>query len=268
MPPLRIPLLLWPLFVLLTVCGPAALCADASRGDVDGLYKEATDAYAQGRYAQANMSFQKIIDDHQFISADLCYNIGCTEAKLSAPGRAALWFYRCLAMNPRHKEARQNLRFLSKAQGATGFSREGIDALLQWMKVSTWQWIFWTSFWLTVLGAAWLVFVRLRPRWPAVVAVCIGGTVAAASAAGLVLRRQQLQPAQISVAVEDGLFALTAPAESADQVIAVNAGTQVRPLESRGRWTYVELPGDTATRGWMKSDSLQPLWPFPESLTF
>jgi hypothetical protein len=46
------------------------------------------------------------------------------------------------------------------------------------------------------------------------------------------------------------------------------AGSQLRLIERRGAWSYVEVPvaADEPTRGWVESSVIQPLWPWDEAL--
>lgn len=45
-------------------------------------------------------------------------------------------------------------------------------------------------------------------------------------------------------------------------------GSQLRLLEKRGAWSYVEVPvsADEPTRGWVETSVVQPLWPWDEAL--
>ena len=90
--------------------------------------------------------------------------------------------------------------------------------------------------------------------------------VSVAAAVGCVVRHLQTPAQAVSVVMGDGLFIVNAPADTADQLIAVNGGSLVHPLETRGNWSYVELPTENGTRGWLKTNSLEKLWPYGAGL--
>ena len=50
-------------------------------------------------------------------------------------------------------------------------------------------------------------------------------------------------------------------------VIGLPPGSQVRTLEKRGPWFYVEIPGSPENlRGWVEAGAITPLWTWDESL--
>ncbi len=233
----------------------------------DTAYLEGCAAYDAGRFAEAKEFFEGILSDSKKLSADLFYNLGCTEARLENSGRAALWFQRTLLLDPRHHEARQNLRFLAKKEAFLAFSADGLQHLASYARHSTWRSLFWTSLWIAGLSAVCLFWLRpRRALWVPISLLCIASLATGASGLGLYAKSHQLPPDKIQVAVEKGLTLYNAPAEAADEVISLNLGTQSHPLETRGQWSYVELPGEVATRGWIRTKNLEPLWPYANSL--
>ena len=219
-------------------------------------------AYDAGDFPVALKEFKLEAKEH--LSAELAYNLGCTELKLKQPGHAALWFQRALLLDPRHKESAQNLRFLKKSLALVNFDVTNLDQVAKVAPLAIWRAVTWGCFWMVVLCASVLIFLRTKRIWHwvslLVLAVITGGIALAC----WLTRHNQIKPQEISIVVsEDGASAVNVPAETADQVIAINTGSQVRRLETRGAWVYVELPGDKATRGWVRTETLEPLWPFP-----
>ena len=218
-------------------------------------------AYEAGKYAEALKEFKAEAGVH--LSAELAYNLGCTELKLKHPGHAALWFQRALLLEPGHKESAQNLRFLKKSLALVNFDVTTMDLVAKLAPLETWRALMWISFWIVMLCASVLYFLRTKRLWHWVSLLVLATIAGGISLAAWVTRSNQIKPQEISIVVdEEGVSAVNVPAGTADTVIAINAGSQVRRLETRGEWTYVELPGDTATRGWVRTATLEPLWPF------
>ena len=216
-------------------------------------FQEGCAAYEAGKYEQALKGFSEVAKDA--LSPELAYNLGCTELKLKHTGRAVLWFQRSVLLDPRHAESLQNLRFLKRHSGLVNFGDTTIAA-----DVTNW---FWKCFWIAAFSIAVLVCIRPKRQWPWI--TLLAATVLRGGAALVMawFARDMPTPQNMSVVIrEEGVNALNVPAETADTLIAIKAGSQVRRLETRGDWTYVELPGENSTRGWVRSETLEPLWPF------
>lgn len=239
------------------------LCFVLPRAFAD--FDSACAAYEAGNYQKAQEEFTALTK--QGISAELAYNLGCTESKLDNLGRAALWFHRATLLNPQHKEARQNLRYLTKRNGMAVFDASTLDLYAKLLKPSTWQMSFWIAVWGLVLSTSILIFLKPKPIWPWVTLLCLSFASSGLFAAGWIARLQQTKPQEISIFIGAiASKATNAPAESADTIIEISPGSQVMHLETRGDWTYVELPGDKSTRGWIRSKLLENLWPFDSKL--
>ena len=217
-------------------------------------------AYEAGKYPEALKEFQAVAQTQ--LSAELAYNLGCTESKLDHPGAASLWFHRAILLEPRHAESLQNLRFLKKKFGLVSFDTSPLDQAVKVFALETWQTLTWALLWVVLLCSGILWLHRPRILWPWITVLCLAFVLGGVAAAAWFTRHRQVPPIAISVVQIDGSNVVNAPANSADVVIAINAGSQVRPLETRNDWTYVELPGDPASRGWLRTETLEPLWPF------
>ncbi len=66
----------------------------------------------------------------------------------------------------------------------------------------------------------------------------------------------------IWIVTTPGTKAYTAASTTAGTIIDLPPGSQIRLLEKRGAWNYVEIPNATDNlRGWIEADTLTPLWP-------
>ncbi len=64
------------------------------------------------------------------------------------------------------------------------------------------------------------------------------------------------------------VLAYTAATLTSGSVIdRIPPGSQVRLLEKRGAWSYIEIPtSDEHVRGWIESATYTPLWPWDMGL--
>ncbi len=71
----------------------------------------------------------------------------------------------------------------------------------------------------------------------------------------------------VGVVVLPDVQAYTAATVTSGSVIDLPPGSQVRMLERRGAWVYVEVPTDSEKlRGWVEVPALAPLWPWEPAL--
>ncbi len=243
-------------FVLLCL----VLLINCSRAD----FNSGCEAYEEGKYAEAKKEFTALVD--QGLSVELAFNLGCTEVKLGNPAAGVLWFNRALLLNPRHRESLQNLRYLKRREGIFVFDDSTYDDYARVLKPATWKVAFWSCCWSLVLGL--VVLFALRPRlvWPWIAGVSVAFLGLIATGVGSLVRDRQVPASELSVVMKEDLSVLNAPADTADTLIAINAGSLVRLVEQRGAWSYIELPGSSGTRGWLKTSTLEKLWPYAVGL--
>jgi hypothetical protein len=227
-------------------------------------FTSACDAYEAGKYAAAKKEYTTLLDGG--ISPELAFNLGCTEVKLGNNGAGALWFQRTLLLSPHHKESLQNLRYLKRKGGTVVFDDSPSDDYARWLRPVTWQLVFWACLWALVLAAATLIFLRPKRLWPWITGLSLAFVCTIAAASGWLIRSKQQPPQTLSVVMSEDLSVLNAPADSADPLISINAGSLVHVLEERDKWSYLELPGETGTRGWLKTAALEKLWPYSPAL--
>ena len=227
-------------------------------------FAAANQAFIAGEFGKAYSGYQRLLDDGN-INADLLYNIGTASYRLKRPGEAVLWFERTLVLDPAHREARQNLRFLKRTSGILQFDEAGLG--LGGIRRDTLVRIATVAGWLAVLGIAAALTLRLGSGaktclW---IACPLLAVVGIAAAAGVYLKHRSLEnlSARVIVTAADSK-ASTSPARTADTVIRLPEGTQLLRLSKRGSWDYIDIPGEL--RGWVPEGSVTPLWPYDPNL--
>lgn len=232
-------------------------CADPGE-----RFRAANQAFQADDFEAAYSGYQKLLDDGD-INADLLYNIGNASFRLSRKGEAALWYQRTLTLDPTHREARQNLRFLKRSGGFFQFDSPDHMDILNSVRRDTLLRIAALSAWITVLGIAAALILKLGVGIKTFLwfASPIAALVAITAGVGLYLKAQaRSELGQMSIVTTDSGAAYTSPARGASTVIALPAGSQLALVSRRGDWDYVDIPGDI--RGWVPQSSIKPLWPF------
>ncbi len=268
------------LLLLFTTLAPAA----------DDAFRRALIAYKAGEFQVALTEFKQIAEDGGEISAALCHNIANCEYKLGQAadgeskeqikaamthyGQAGIWYRRALALDPWLPEAQQNLRFLHDKLGFHRFVPESFfEKTAALFPRSWWRTGCLICVWIAVIAVVWLAWATPRPgrRWPLVTVLCLSVVAGLACGTGLLTKLRDKAPLSkrlVNILPPDA-YARTAPAEAASPVITLQPGSELLPVKEEGFWTYVEIPGgdaDRPTRGWVRTNTTEKLWPWPASL--
>ena len=265
------------------------LLTGLSRAADNAAFNHALAAYKSGQYETALAEFKKIAEDEKQISAALCHNIGNCEYKIGQAadgekdeqrkiayahyGQASIWYRRALALNPLLTEAQQNLRFLQGKIGFHWFEPEGRYAQIL-ARIPLWQWraACFSFIWLAVISLVWLAWFTPRRgrRWPLVTLLCLGIFFANGFGVFWWRKTEERAPfvARLVNIVSPESFARSAPAEAAGSVMPLKPGSELKPIREEGFWTYVEIPGDSdhPTRGWVRTTTVEKLWPWNPSI--
>jgi hypothetical protein len=232
-------------------------------------FNRAVIAYKAGAINDARREFLAIAGAGH-LSAALAHNLGNIEFRLGNPGQAALWYRRALVLQPFSPETLQNLRTLRRQQAFLSFD----PFLLSFSHLSP-RWISQGTIltaWVAGLLLIWLLVLPPRPgrRWPLVALLML---VLPVLALGSILTWQtRTDPHPLSqrlVVSGKETQAYAAPAEASSTIIALPAGSEVLPLETRGNWIYCIIPGGEGKlplRGWIRAPRTEPLWPWPGGL--
>lgn len=230
----------------------------------------ARESYEKGQYSQALQLLEKApansLPDHP-LHAAAQYRMGNCHYRLAHPGKAALHYARALQIDPGLKEARANLAFIQRKEGAILPQGETVDQIFTFFSVPQ-LWV------LSICATALLAFCGalclLRRRIPGLTAA---GSFAAllcllcgADWAYYITREtpdlSSLPPADIAYVLVK-TPARSAADDSAATVVDLPASTPVHLLAQRGSHIYIETFG-SGTRGWVKSCDIEALTPGQE----
>ncbi len=238
------------------------LCGIVRADEATGRFLEANQLYERGDYADAAIGYEGLAKAGH-LSADLYYNLGAAKQKLGLSGEAVLWMRRALLLEPGMPEATQSLAFLRTRLAFFEFAESWLDRTIVALPATFAPWSASLAFWGAILALAGAALLpRLRPNRPAIIALGLAllATAVVFLKAGS-YREQRLSPSAFSIVTAESVGALTAPAPEAKVVVTLPPGSELRLLRITGPWTYAEIPGDL--RGWVRTESVQPVWPIP-----
>ncbi|HCN29534.1 MAG TPA: hypothetical protein DIT64_12440 [Verrucomicrobiales bacterium] len=257
------------LFLILSMRAAAAVEA-AGEESPDSVYQAAIAELEQGNFSKAQYLAESLTKkDPPVLGADLFELIGHARYRQEDPGRAALWYQRARLIDARSPELRQNLRHLHEQHRFLTFGESStLSEWSLWLTLNEWLVLASVGLWLVMLPLAWRVLSGRRTQtWPVTVSV-LGLILLVPAGAFAALRPQSaLRVADISIITPRDVRAYTAATTTAGTVMDLPPGSQVRVLEKRGAWTYVEIPSRPENlRGWVENRVLIPYWPWDSSL--
>jgi len=222
-------------------------------GDVSP-WRSAGVAYEERDYAEAERLFSTMIEatpPTALPAADLLYNLGNTYYQQGRKGMAAWMFERCLAVAPRHADARANLALVRRESGVPRaevfFLFKPLSAILHRLSVGEWALAFSLFYALTcVFGAGWILLrAEGGPR-----RLCRGLCVLSGCfmmAAGLFLapRYVDAEHRHYGVVVADDAIVRSAPGDDEAEYFEALAGEKLAVTESdRIGWLRVKRMAD------------------------
>lgn len=244
----------------------SAAAADASP---DTVYQQAREALEKGKFTQAQYLAESLTKQNPpALSAEVFTVIGHARYRQEDLGRAALWYQRAQLLDPLNPELLQNLLHLDEK---LRFFRYGEDSLLTFLSLllrkNTWIIIASAGAWLMVLAIMSWILSPTRKTSHGILAliICLIGLMAAIPAAAFATVRpapsDRVKDVMVVTARE--VNAYTAATVTSGNVISLPPGSQIRLLEKRGAWSYVEVPSSPQhVRGWVESATYTPLWPW------
>ncbi len=232
--------------------------------EVDAL-PQAERAYAAAQYSEARAFLECKLAQPGEEAALIYYNIGNCLYRLDQPGQAALYYARALYEDPGMKEARLNLAFVQRQQGAILPLHSGANAVFTFFTPQQ----LWVG---TVVATALLALCLTlqlawrhlhRPWLHTVTAFALLLSLACAADWAYYLTREApdfaLLPPQNLAYVVQADTARSAADDKGAEVIRLTPSSPVMLLAQRGSWSYVETA--MGTRGWVSSASIAPLCP-------
>jgi tetratricopeptide (TPR) repeat protein len=239
-------------FVVALMLVILAVCSGVARA---GDFEDANQLYDQGKFPEAKERYEKLIETGGG-SANVYYDLGNTDFRLGSAGRAILDYERSLVLNPRHPEARANLKLLREKSTARLLPLSWNEQIANNLSPDMWVIFAALAAWVVLFALVLIFTSRGRDnsvRWASAFFASIICAMAGVSLWSIARDQDR------AVITAQQTEARLAPAESAGVAEALTAGSQVRVLSERGAWVYCELPG--GGRGWVPDGAVERVRP-------
>lgn len=250
---------------LLAGLSPVVLAEEKGRGKTpDDRYREVREFFEKGDFKRAGEVGKALIADQHF-SPELFELLGHVFYRQERLGEAALWYERAALFAKPSVELRQNIAHIHDRTGSVNFGSNGFrDQYAAFFKRTEWFFLMAASGWVFVFAVVLYYFSRRRSPWRTffmlIRVLAVAGMTL--SALGWYWRPSLARIHDLATVTAADVRAYTAAAKTSGSVMNVPQGSDVRRLYERGAWTYVEIPTEQVSRGWVPSDVLSRLWPY------
>jgi tetratricopeptide (TPR) repeat protein len=223
------------LFVITTVFAQA-----------DADFAKANEEFAQGQFKEAIADYEALISAGQW-NANLFYDLGNAYFRTKDFGRAILNYERALALDRHHPEATANLQIARDEARALELQPSRLERYLQLASANQYSVVAAVAFWLMIFAFAAMIFARRRSAALALSVCCL--FVSAFAAWAIYVLERGNEGRALAIIIGKDVQARLATADTANSILALPPGSEIKILSTRGDWTYAELPNDL--RGWI-----------------
>ncbi len=227
--------------------------ASSAIAQPDSDFAKATQEYAQGHFAEAISGYEALVRSGQW-SANLFYDLGNAYFRTGDFGRAILNYERALALERHHPEATANLQIARDEARALELQQGWPERHLQFATANQYSIAAAIAFWLAIFIVVALVFARRRSATViAMLITCL--LLSAVSLYAVYAVERGSKGYALAIVTGKDVQARLATADTANSVLALPPGSEVKILSTRGDWIYATLPNNL--RGWIPGKDAQ-----------
>jgi tetratricopeptide (TPR) repeat protein len=238
---------------LTILCCLAFGFASVAHAQSDADFTKANQEYAQGHFKEAISGYEALVSAGQW-SANLFYDLGNAYFRTGEFGRAILNYERALALEQHHPEATANLQIARDEARALELPQSWPERYLQFGSVNQYCIAAAIAFWLAAFAIAMLIFARRRSA-TLIVALTFCLLIGAGATYAVVALERGSNGSALAIITGKDVQARLATADTANSVLALPPGSEVKILSTRGDWIYAELPN--TLRGWIPAKNAQ-----------
>jgi len=230
-----------------------AVSTSSAFAQLDSDFAKANHDYAQGNFKEAISGYETLVGSGQW-GANLFYDLGNAYFRTGDFGRAILNYERALALERHHPEATANLQIARDEARALEMQQSLPERYLQFASINQYSIAAAVAFWVGVFCIVRLIFARQRSAATIALSILSLFIFAIATLAIYGLDRGSKGRALAIVTGQD-VQARLATADTANSVLALPPGSEVKILSTRGDWVYAVLPNNL--RGWLPAKSTE-----------
>jgi len=225
----------------------------SSLAQPDADFTKANQEYAQGQFKEAISGYEALVRAEQW-SASLFYDLGNAYFRTGDFGRAILNYERALALERHHPEATANLQIARDEARALELQQSWPERYLQFASVNQYSIAAAVAFWLTMFAIVTLIFARRRSATLiATLIFCL--LISAISIYAVYALDRGSKGYALAIVTGKDVQARLATADTANSVLALPAGSEIKILSTRGDWIYAALPNNL--RGWIPAKNAE-----------
>jgi tetratricopeptide (TPR) repeat protein len=236
--------------IALLFCASSAVSAIAQP---DAEFTKANQEYAQGNFKEAITSYEAQVRAGRW-NANLFYDLGNAYFRTRDFGRAILNYERALALDNHHPEATANLQIARDESRALELQPAKLERYLQFASINQYSIAAAVTLWLGIFGIVALIFARRRSA--ALMSLSILCLLVCAAAVWAIHTLDNGSNGRaLAIVTGNDVQARLATADTANSVLALPAGSEIKILSTRGDWMYAALPNDL--RGWIQTKNAE-----------
>jgi tetratricopeptide (TPR) repeat protein len=227
--------------------------ASAAYAQSDADFTKATQEYAQGHFTEAITDYEALARAGQW-SANLFYDLGNAYFRTGDFGRAILNYERALALERHHPEAAANLQIARDEAHALELQQSWPERHLQFASVNQYSITAAIAFWLAIFAVVSLIFARRKSATMiAMLILCL--LISAIAIYAVYTIERGLNGSALAIVTGKDVQARLATADTANSVLALPPGSEIKIVSTRGDWIYAALPNNL--RGWIPAKSAE-----------
>ena len=216
-------------------------------------FTKANQEYAQGHFKEAIDRYEALVRSGQW-SANLFYDLGNAYFRTGDFGHAILNYERVIALERHHPEATANLQIARDEGRALELPQNWPERYLRFASVNQYCIAAATTFWLAIFVLVTLIFARRRSATMiAMLVFCL--LISAISTFAVYTLEHGSGGYALAIVTGKDVQARLATADTANSILALPPGSEVKILSTRGDWIYAALPNNL--RGWISAKDAQ-----------
>src|SRR5215475_1050921 len=218
-------------------------------------FTKANREFAQGNFKEAIAGYESLVRAGQW-NANLFYDLGNAYFRTRDFGRAILNYERALALDNHHPEATANLQIARDEARALELQQTKLERYLQFASINQLSIAAVVDFWLGIFGIVALIFARRRSA--ALLSLsCLSLLVCGMTVWAIHTLDNGSEGRGLAIVTGNDVQARLATADTANSVLALPPGSEIKILSTRGDWMYAALPNEL--RGWIQTKNAEPV---------